>query len=435
MTATKSNNAGEGSAPGKSVAGSVFKFIVSVRLTIAVLSLIAATSVLGTLIKQGGTEEEYLALYPEKTYHFIKLFGFDNAYHSVWFYFLITLFAVNLALCTLQRARRRKRESRDPGIPDPKGLIAAGSGFTISARHKDEITRRIAGKYRKKVASDKGTLYERGSLSRHGVTVIHASVLIILLAGLIGLVAGYKGFILMRVGETKQQAVLRDNRNTQMPIGFKIKCKDFRVSFYPGGEPKEYVSTIEIMDTDGRPVMERQIRVNDPLSYKGVRLYQSSYGRSNRFTFLVNGKKIVLGEQDVYKEGKTPFMVARFAPEVHNFGPGVMVAYLDGEEPKTTWLLANVEKMRSREIPGARISLEGIEEEYYTGLEVSRDPGVPVVLAGFALMLFGLYVNFFISYRRIYVVDDGEVLSVAGFALRNPEAFREELKKLKEGLS
>lgn len=437
MTATKSNNPGRGSLPGGGYAlRSIFKFLVSVRLTITVLSLIAATSVLGSFIKQGGTEEEYLALYPEKTYHFIKLFGFDDAYHSTWFYFLMVLFAVNLVLCTIRRIARRKKGSGDAGMPDIKGLVAAGSGFSAPSTHKEEITRRIAGRYRKKTVLDGGTLYEKGSLSRHGAILIHASILVILVGGFIGLVAGFKGFMVMRVGETGEKALLRDGKNTHVPLGFKIKCKDFRISFYPGGEPKEYVSTVEILDASDRIVMERQIRVNEPLSYKGVRLYQANYGKTNRFEFLVNGKKVLLGEQEVYSEGKTPFMVARFAPEVHNFGPGVMIAYLEEDQkPKTAWLLANVEKMRSGRIPGAVISLERIEEEYYTGLEISRDPGVPVVLFGFALMLFGLYVNFFISHNRIYVVDNGDSLNVAGFASRNKEGFREELKVLKEGLT
>ncbi len=435
MTATKNNNPGHSPIRGTPVAGRIFKFLVSIRLTITVLSLIAATSVLGTLIKQGGTEEEYLSLYTGRTYQLIKLLGFDDAYHSAWFYFLIALFAVNLVLCTLKRIGRVRKAAARPNIPDIDGPIESGMGFTATAAKGGEIAREMPAGYRKRPVSDRCLLYEKGSISRHGVTFIHASVLVILLGGFIGLVAGYRGFVIMHVGETVQKVVSRDGNNTQVPIGFKIKCKDFRISFYPGGEPKEYVSTVDILDAEDRTIAERRIRVNDPLSYRGVRIYQASYGKTNRFIFLVNGKKVVLGEDDVYGEGGTPFMVARYAPEVHNLGPGVMIAYMEDEKPRTAWLLANVENMRSGRIPGAKISLENIEEEYYTGLEVSRDPGVPVVLLGFALMLFGLYVNFFISHRRIYLVDCGDSLKVAGFTSRNPERLRGELKKIKEGLS
>ena len=127
-------------------------------------------------------------------------------------------------------------------------------------------------------------------------------------------------------------------------------------------------------------------------------------------------------------------MVVRYAPQVHDFGPGVMVAYMDGEEPKTLWLLKDVERMRTRVIQGSRISLEGITSGYYTGLEMSRDPGVPVVLAGFGLMLAGLYINFFTFHRRIYVASDGAGIHVAGMASRNREGFLEELGRLSKDL-
>lgn len=194
MTATKNNSPGRSAASGTPVAGRIFKFFVSIRLTITVLSLIAATSVLGTLVKQGGTEEEYLALYTEKTYRFIKLLGFDDAYHSTWFYFLIALFAANLALCTLRRIGRGKKAAVRPSVPDIDRLMASGMGFTAPSAKGEELARKIPGGYRKKQVSDECLLYEKGSLSRHGVTLIHASVIIILLGGVYRPCRGIQGF-------------------------------------------------------------------------------------------------------------------------------------------------------------------------------------------------------------------------------------------------
>lgn len=439
MTATKSSK-GQETEPAVAVKASrpvsILRFLASVRLAIVVLSLIAATSVVGTVIKQGGTQEEYLALYPEKTYHLIKLFGLDDAYHSPWFFFLIALFAVNLALCTFQRIKRLagERSTKGRSAPNVKALVAAGSGFTLGAQSRDEIARRLEASYGKSRATGAAVFYEKGSLSRYGVLVIHASVLVVLLGGLMGLVAGHKGFIMLRVGEETDSAISRKRAGSVIPLGFKVRCKDFRVSFYPGGEPKEYASDIEIVGDAGEVVREGKIRVNEPLSYGGMWFYQSTYGKSNLYTFLVDGRKVVLGEQEVYNKAEAPFMVVRYAAQVHDFGPGVMVAYMDGEEPKTVWFLRDVERMRTQKVLGSRITLEKIDGQYYTGLEVSRDPGVPVVLSGFGLMLLGLYINFFTFHRRIYVADEGNSVSIAGLASRNKEALLEELKKLTEGL-
>ncbi len=436
MTATKSNRAGQ-TAP-TSRAASFFQSLASVRLGIMVLSFIAATSILGSVIKQGGTEEEYLSLYSAKTYHFIKLFGFDDAYHSPWFYFLLALFAINLVACTVRRIGRlageKKRTAKN--TPDVRALVAAGSGFTAGLERLAEISRRLgASSYRKKQLSETTALYEKGSLARYGVIVIHASVLVVLLGGLIGLIGGDRGFIILRVGEAAHAAVSREQERPPVPLGFTVRCKDFNVTFYPGGQPKEYASDIEVVDDAGKVLKEGRIKVNQPFSYKGVRLYQSSYGASNSYTFRVNGREMVLAEQQVGKAGETPFMVMRYAPQVHDFGPGVMVAYMDGEEPKTLWFLKDVERMRTRVIQGSRISLEGITGGYYTGLEMTRDPGVPVVLVGFGLMLAGLYINFFTFHRRIYVLSEDDLVRVAGIASRNREGFLEELSRLSKDLA
>ncbi|MDD3844740.1 MAG: cytochrome c biogenesis protein ResB [Syntrophorhabdaceae bacterium] len=435
MTATKSNNGGETEPASRSA--SLLRSLASVRVGIVVLSLIAATSILGSVIIQGGTEEEYLTLYSQKTYHFIKLLGLDDTYHSPWFYLLLVLFALNLVMCTAQRIRRitKERSAGPKAVPDMGGLVAAGAGFTSDAGSLGEISRRLGSSYRKKQISETTALYEKGSLSRYGVVVIHASVLVVLLGGLMGLAAGHRGFIMLRVGEAAQSAVSRGSSRSPIPLGFTVRCRDFRVSFYPGGQPKEYASDVEILDQAGKVLKEGRIKVNEPLSYGGVRLYQSSYGRSNSYTFLVDGRKIVLADEEVAREGKAPFMVVRYAAQVHDFGPGVMVAYMDGEEPKTLWFLSGVEKMRTRTIKGSRVSLEKIAGEYHTGLEMSRDPGVPVVLSGFALMLAGLYINFFTFHRRIYVVNEGAVVKVAGIASRNKEGFLEELGRLGKGLA
>ncbi|MHB8111337.1 MAG: cytochrome c biogenesis protein ResB [Syntrophorhabdaceae bacterium] len=433
MTAIKSNKANRG--PKARGASGIYRFLVSVRLAVITLSLIAATSIVGSIIRQGATEEEYLASYPEKTYHLIKLLGLDDAYHSTWFYFLIGVFVLNLALCTFQRIRRLKSGTRDKkqDLPDMDVSIASGFGFQADAHNDDQIHRRLLG-YRATRISDAAEVFERGHLARYGVLVIHGSILTILAGALIGVISGYKGFLILHPGEEVRSAMSATNENARFTLPFTVKCIDFRVSFYPGGQPKEYTSDVEILN-GGVVVRRGSIKVNEPLSYRGIQLYQSSYGKSNAYTFSVDGRNIEIGDEQVARSVKVPFMVARYEPRVHNFGPGVMIAYMDGEEAKTVWFLSDVEKMRSHVLNGSHISLQKIDSRFYTGLEVRRDPGIPLVLAGFGLMLMGLYINFFTFYRRIYVVNEGKQIRVAGYAARNKQALRDEMKKLSGGLA
>jgi cytochrome c biogenesis protein len=216
-------------------------------------------------------------------------------------------------------------------------------------------------------------------------------------------------------------------------LGFAIRCRDFKASFYPNGAPKDYVSTIDVIES-GKVVAQKNIRVNDPLYYKGLRIYQSGYGQKGSFTFRIGDEEVVLAEQETLEKGNLVFKVVRFENEVHNFGPGVQIVYLEGDEPKTTWFLRNVERLRSQTIQGVNIQLVDISENPYTSLEVTSDPGVFVVWTGFALILFGLYVTFFTCGRRIFIVHTESGAIMAGFALKNKEMFKKEFEKLKEGV-
>ena len=63
------------------------------------------------------------------------------------------------------------------------------------------------------------------------------------------------------------------------------------------------------------------------------------------------------------------------------------------------------------------------EKRFYTGLQVTKDPGVWVVYSGFVLMILGCFVTFFMSHQQICVEvteeDGGSRVSVAGTASRN----------------
>ena len=61
-------------------------------------------------------------------------------------------------------------------------------------------------------------------------------------------------------------------------LPFYIKCNKFTIDFYPSGMPKAYISDLSVIE-NGKEVYRKEIKVNDPLKYKGVYFYQASYGR------------------------------------------------------------------------------------------------------------------------------------------------------------
>ena len=401
------------------------------RFAILLLSLIALASVFGTVIKQGAAPEEYLAVYSESTYRIISLLGLDDAYRAPWFIALALLFAMSLVFCTLRRLAIFVKEKKAIRLPGEDRLSKMEPHAHVRGKDLEETIGILTRNYKIAVRGEQGAVLERGRLSRYGVFIIHTSILVILVGGFAGLLFGYRGFVTLRIGETKDRLTLRGKDSAEMPLGFALRCKDFRVNHYPTGEQKDYVSTVEIIEK-GKVVLGKEIRVNDPLSYKGTRFFQSNYGSAPVFLFNIGGEKVALTEREVFRKNNLLLMPARFENRIHDFGPGVLVAYLDNGEPKATWFLKNVDRLREQNLQGVKVSLSDIQEQPYTGLEVSKDPGVPIVWTGFALILLGLYANFFLHYRRIYLLRTSGGVLVAGTALRNREDFKGEFEKLIE---
>jgi cytochrome c biogenesis protein len=411
----------------------MLKFLTSIRLTIFLLSFISIGSLFGTFIKQKASVEEYLSIYSENTYRIIRLLGLDDTYHSPWFFALIILFAVNLTICTLGRFIRFIRSERDMKLPDEHTLTNMEMHFQIQGKDSVEAIKKLKKRYHSIHEEEEGIVLEKGALSRYGALTIHASIIVILLGSFIGLIFGYKGFMVLKKGEVRDQITIRGDNTKERPLGFALRCKDFKASFYPGGEPKDYVSTVEVIE-NGNIVLEKNIRVNDPLNYKGIHVYQASYGSTPSFLFNIGGENVILKERDTYKKNDLILMIARFEGMIHDFGPGVLIAYLEKGEPKTLWFLKDVERLREKNIQGTHIRLEDIRDELYTGLEVSKDPGVWIVWIGFAFILVGLYMNFFIYHRKVYIRKASNGIIVAGFASKNREAFNEEFERLKRTL-
>jgi len=364
-------------------------------------------------------------------YWSIRFFGLDDVYHTPWFYTLVILFALNLTLCTFRRFLRLLKTRKETPLPDEEVLKKKAMNMMVTNHDSDFIIDIVKKRYRMTHTDGQGAIFEKGVLSRYGSLIIHCGIIITLMGSFIGLLYGYKGFVVLRKGEIKDHMVVGGRHEKRHPLGFSIRCKDFAVSFYPGGEPKDYVTTLEIID-NSRFVMEKPVRVNHPLSYKGLRFYQATYGNEASFLFTIGGEKILLREREVYRRDNLSLMVVRFARQIHDFGPGVLIAYLDGAEPKTVWFLKDVKKMKEQTLSGVPVRLDDIADDFFTGLEVSRDPGVGIVWTGFACILFGLFVHFFMYHRNIYLRKTADGMLVAGVCGKNPEGFRKEFSQLEK---
>ena len=87
------------------------------------------------------------------------------------------------------------------------------------------------------------------------------------------------------------------------------------------------------------------------------------------------------------------------------------------------------------------LSFQGLTSREYTGLQVTKDPGVWIVWFGCALMISGLIISFFFSHQRIWVrFPRGEIpfpggdIVLAGSANKNRIGFERTLQSLAESI-
>jgi cytochrome c biogenesis protein len=143
------------------------------------------------------------------------------------------------------------------------------------------------------------------------------------------------------------------------------------------------------------------------------------------------------------------FQVDDIRPDFMQLGPAVLIAIkpTTGDEQRI-WIFRDRDSIKER-FPGIFekfpklnpaafkpyvFSLDQIENKYYTGLQVNRDPGVSLIWIGCFMMVAGFFIAFFQSHRGFYVkalpTSEGIRISVAGRSNKNPVGLERDLDQL-----
>jgi len=434
----------------------------SLKLTISLLILLAILSIIGTMITQNATRAEYIQRYGVRLYEVLNFFNLFDMYHSWWFSAILLLLVINLITCSIQRLPGILTQVfRKPDTYELKDSMLKGIPYVEKVQISNPLGREgeIQSHFIKKWSTMPNrietesaiTLYsEKGRFSRLGVPITHLSILIILIGGIAGSLFGFRGFVNILEGETVDRIYLKvKDEEVSKPIGFSVRCDDFKITYYdlprPEKHVKEYTSTLSILES-GKEVLRKSVEVNHPLHYKGLAFYQSSYGTLRDVTLGIQWKnkkekellKALEGETLSIPNSDTRVQLLRYVPQIHNFGEGVqLVLFKPNQEPRAFWVLKDSRKFDPQNNNDFVLTFEGVSSKEYTGLQVTKDPGVWIVWIGSGLMIFGLIVSFFFSHQRVWIripkSSDKEII-LAGSANKNRVGFEKTFNQLKDGL-
>ncbi len=463
----------------------IWGFFSSMKTAITLLLILSAGSVIGTVVPQismGATATEISAKYGAVGYRLIHAMQLDTAYDSFWYLGLLILIGINLLVCSLKRFNSVKRRVFHPQIVASEKQISGmqrvetfHTRMSVSEAAAAVETALRSSAYHVLGAEDAGdhVIYAaKGRLSFWGPYLTHLSILVIFIGAVVGAKLGFSGFTSIDEGRFTDQCYTR--KGDAQPLGYKLALKSFTIGYDKGHNPTSYRSELEAMEGN-RVALKRTIDVNHPLTYKGITFYQSYFGLSD-VTLKVtapNGdsKILVFQVQKQQSDHGTQYVLVgssgdmafeqfvlagkRLTVFAHDLAPD----YIGGEKISMTdmplnpavrvmvndrmpaykgmdawtdlgWLLES----KSAGYKGYKVEVTDVVK--YTALQVARNPGLPVVYAGFGLILIGVFVSFYVSRRSVRVRvtgdADGATALVGGNSRTDPEVFDADFLRLRE---
>ncbi|MBN2361197.1 MAG: cytochrome c biogenesis protein ResB [Deltaproteobacteria bacterium] len=433
------------------IVDAIWRLFVSLKLTALLLALLMGGAFVGMFIDQTAGQEQHLAALEGRelaSWLFTACELYD-VFGSWWFVLLTLSLSLNLIACTLERLPRLWRDVfRGARDLDDEHLTALGHCARLHGASYDRaaaacraVLQATAGRVTAFQRADSLLLFaQRQRSARFASVVVHLSLLIILFGHTGDQALGEDGTLAIPEGEASRTMFQRGpaGLTRRRQLDFTVRCDDFRYQTFAGGRPKDYESDLVVLDGE-REVASKTIRVNDPLDYRGYKLYQSSYQRipGEEQVHLLAGARgselrehrLAIGER-VEVAPATSVVPIEVVEQLGDLGQALRLQLVkpDGSV-ETLTLLQRLPELDARMRQGElEFRYLGAEPRFATVLSVGRSPLAGLVFAGFALLMLGTAIALLLSHCRYWIrvrrLDDGQAeILVAGSAKRHQPAF------------
>lgn len=297
------------------------ELLASMRFAIALLTVICIASVIGTVVQQQQPMTNYVNQFGP---FWSELFGkldLYTVYSAWWFLLMLGFLVVSTSLCIARHTPRILRDlktyketMREQSIQafklkalgylhmNPEAALGQVNAWLAAEGWKARAQVRTGGVM---IGARKGAAHKIGYLAAH------SAIVLICLGGLLdgNLIVraimwaqgkqiyqgadlnqmtavnrlgtsnpSFRGNLFVPEGSRSSTALL------SMPTGvvvqdlpFDVELKKFIVEYYATGMPKLFASDIVIHDRRDGSSTKATVKVNEPVTYRGVTLYQSSF--------------------------------------------------------------------------------------------------------------------------------------------------------------
>jgi cytochrome c biogenesis protein len=341
------------------------ELVSSMRFAIALLVMLAIAAIIGTVMKQNQAAPDYVNQFGPFWFEIFRKLGLYAVYSAWWFLLILGFLIVSTSLCIARNAPKMLRDMRSwrenvreeslRNFHHKTEWTAPGSAVALASQTAQRLG--DAGYRVKMVDKTNGVLVaaKKGAANKFGYIFAHSAIVIILLGGLLdsdltvrfqqwfmgktpymgaGLISAippqhrlglgnpsYRGNTMIPEGQDSATAILpQANGVLVQELPFTIHLNKFIVDFYSTGMPKLFASEVTIRDHETGKTFPASIKVNQPLIYRGVAVYQSGIedggsklkltgypmaGASDK-SFAIEGE---VGNATELKQGSEPYTV------------------------------------------------------------------------------------------------------------------------------
>lgn len=300
----------------------IVELVSSMRFSISLLTIIAIASIIGTVVTQNDPMANYVNQFGPFWFEIFARISIYSVYSAWWFLLIMGFLVASTSLCIARNApkmikdmkswRENVREQSLRNFHHKAEWTVAGS---IESMAK-EATRRVTDDgYRVRLVKKDGAILltaKQGAANKLGYIFAHSAIVIICIGGLLdsnlpiraqqwlfnlepfignGIIADipakhrlglnnptFRGNTLIPEGSSSNTAIVPTGEGVLIQdLPFTIKLKKFVVDFYSTGMPKLFASDVTVTDNETGKSFDATIKVNQPLVYKGMAVYQSSF--------------------------------------------------------------------------------------------------------------------------------------------------------------
>ncbi len=338
------------------------------RFAVSLLMFICVASLVGTVLQQNRSSNNYIDQFGPFWFEVFDKFSIWHVYNSWWFLLIMGFLVVSTSVCLIRNAPKMLRDARSFREHVREGSLRAFP-HRVETNEPTGVPQTVTGLkallgrmgYAVRVREDQdGVLLaaKKGSANRLGYVFAHAAMVIICIGGLLDselpvrlqvmfggkqpivdnmLISevpdsgrlsvnnpSFRASVLVPEGGQASTAVVMvgDGALVQ-PMPFTLKLKKFVVDYYSTGMPSRFASEVEVTDPDTGKTFDSTIEVNEPLRFKGMTVYQSSFDDGGS-TVALKGYPLVGANDATFSVdgtvGKTSELTAQTAKGPRSMG-------------------------------------------------------------------------------------------------------------------